>query len=256
MVQEDRVGDVRGMAVKVLGVPGKKIIPGMEEATTQDFLLILRRDHAVPRRERIRGARGRHASGAKLLILPRFGAVVGFGRALGIVRKLRAETSAAFLLVCRPALFQCAADPLRSVRREVCDAPGRRRAARRSGPRSVRSPTSSAHGLRRHRARVGSRGAALRRRGRDADRGQGQWSGRRATRRGFRSRGSSFRCKTPARPAGRKLSARAETLSFDPWHALEEHRPLGQMMRARSAAYRLSTMERGAAPEPSETTIG
>ena len=31
---------MRGIAVKLLGVPGKKVIPGMENATTQDFLLI------------------------------------------------------------------------------------------------------------------------------------------------------------------------------------------------------------------------
>jgi len=31
---------VRGLAVKVLGVPGKKLIPGLEAAPTQDFLAI------------------------------------------------------------------------------------------------------------------------------------------------------------------------------------------------------------------------
>lgn len=49
---------------------------------------------------------------------------------------------------------------------------------------------------------------------------------------------------------GRKIVALVETLAFDPWHALIEHRPLGAMMRARNHAYRLSTAERGAAPEP------
>ena len=38
--QHDRKGDVRGVAVKVVGVPGRKIIPGMEDAKTVDFLLI------------------------------------------------------------------------------------------------------------------------------------------------------------------------------------------------------------------------
>ncbi len=41
-----------------------------------------------------------------------------------------------------------------------------------------------------------------------------------------------------------------EKLSFDPWHALEELRPLGAMMRARAPAYRESVIARGAAPEP------
>ena len=38
--QPDEVPDVRGMAIKVVGVDGKKIIPGMEDAKTQDFLAI------------------------------------------------------------------------------------------------------------------------------------------------------------------------------------------------------------------------
>ena len=48
----------------------------------------------------------------------------------------------------------------------------------------------------------------------------------------------------------RAIAAFVETLSFDPWHALVEHRPLGAMMRARNHAYRVSTTERGAIPEP------
>jgi hypothetical protein len=47
-----------------------------------------------------------------------------------------------------------------------------------------------------------------------------------------------------------QVARRIEELSFDPWHALVEHRPLGALMRARNHAYRLSTVERGAASEP------
>ncbi len=43
--------------------------------------------------------------------------------------------------------------------------------------------------------------------------------------------------------------AAIETWSFDPWHAPVEFRPLGAMMRARNAAYRLSTIERQAVDE-------
>jgi hypothetical protein len=49
---------------------------------------------------------------------------------------------------------------------------------------------------------------------------------------------------------GKKVAERVEMLAFDPWHALETHRPLGNVMRARNHAYRLSTDERGAAREP------
>jgi hypothetical protein len=54
----------------------------------------------------------------------------------------------------------------------------------------------------------------------------------------------------PKTSEGRALGERIETLSFDPWHALVEHRPLGAMMRARKTAYFVSTQARGAAPEP------
>jgi hypothetical protein len=53
-----------------------------------------------------------------------------------------------------------------------------------------------------------------------------------------------------ASPRGRRIAEYVEELSFDPWHALEAHRPLGNVMRARNPAYRLSTAERGAAAEP------
>jgi hypothetical protein len=43
-----------------------------------------------------------------------------------------------------------------------------------------------------------------------------------------------------------------EKLSFNPWHAVEELRPLGAMMRARAPAYRESVIERQAAQEPEE----
>src|SRR4051794_18206737 len=38
--QRDGEPDVRGIALKLVGVPGKKIIPGLEDKKTQDFLLI------------------------------------------------------------------------------------------------------------------------------------------------------------------------------------------------------------------------
>lgn len=57
----------------------------------------------------------------------------------------------------------------------------------------------------------------------------------------------------PTSERGRKLATFVEGLSFDPWHALEELRPLGKMMRARNVAYRVSTGERKAAPEPDGT---
>ena len=43
------------------------------------------------------------------------------------------------------------------------------------------------------------------------------------------------------------LSAQVERSVFDPWQALAEHRPLGEVMRARKVVYFVSQKERGAA---------
>jgi len=57
----------------------------------------------------------------------------------------------------------------------------------------------------------------------------------------------------PSSERGTRIAERGERLSFDPWHALVAHRPLGAMMRARKHAYYASTQARAATPEP--TTI-
>jgi hypothetical protein len=57
----------------------------------------------------------------------------------------------------------------------------------------------------------------------------------------------------PTSSQGERLRAFVETLSFDPWHALVAHKPLGAVMRARRHAYYASIQARGAAAEPDGT---
>ena len=54
---------------------------------------------------------------------------------------------------------------------------------------------------------------------------------------------------------GRRLAALAEEISFDPWHAPSEFRPLGKMMRARNVAYRESVIGRKARTEPDGSEV-
>ena len=54
----------------------------------------------------------------------------------------------------------------------------------------------------------------------------------------------------PRSAAGLELDRFVESLSFDPWHTLEAHRPLGALQRARKAAYYASAQMRGARGEP------
>lgn len=54
-------------------------------------------------------------------------------------------------------------------------------------------------------------------------------------------------------PAAAALAARVEAMAFNPWHGVEDHRPLGSMMRGRREAYRTSHAHRtGSAVEPTE----
>jgi hypothetical protein len=51
-------------------------------------------------------------------------------------------------------------------------------------------------------------------------------------------------------PLTNELSDKINQLSFSPWHTTEDHRPLGNVMRARRVAYQVSSELRGHSPEP------
>ena len=51
------------------------------------------------------------------------------------------------------------------------------------------------------------------------------------------------------------VSDAVDRLSFSPWHATEEHRPLGNVMRARRVAYEVSSVLRGHTPEPTRLPL-
>jgi hypothetical protein len=51
------------------------------------------------------------------------------------------------------------------------------------------------------------------------------------------------------------LSETVNRLSFTPWHTTEDHRPLGNMMRARKVAYHLSSDLRHHIPEPTSLPL-
>jgi len=53
-----------------------------------------------------------------------------------------------------------------------------------------------------------------------------------------------------ADPRAKELTKTVEGLSFNPWHATEDHRPLGNVMRARKVAYQVSSDFRHHKPEP------
>jgi hypothetical protein len=245
--RSDRVADVRGLAVKVLGVAGPKVIPGLETASTQDFLAILTptipfKDPAAFVDIAVAGRRGR------LAVL---GAVLRHYGLTGLFRTLRRLQGA-----------------LDSSMRSLAERTYWSAVPLRLGPHAVKlrfrpvdvpppvppvgGPDALAVELQ---ARV--RASAL----------------------SFRVEAQRFvdesrtpiedptvewadsvapwtplaRLTIPAQAtesrAGRALAAYVERLSFDPWHALVEHRPLGVIMRARAVAYRRAVAARRAVSE-------
>jgi hypothetical protein len=246
--QSDRVGDVRGMAVKVLGVKGQKVIPGMEAATTQDFLMI--RSRTMP----FRSVREfvtvvTAAAGSPALALPKILWGVGFGRGLTLLSQLAKSIGAPVLSLAATTYYSPA--PIRvgdhAARFQLTPHAKEATALRKGGPDYL--------------------GEELEKRLRE---GEVTYD--------FQLQFFVDETKTPIDDATRewrdedsppltvarltlskiaegdgaqeKVRRLIEELAFDPWHALVEHKPIGELMRARNHAYRSSAEERNARGEP------
>lgn len=243
--QADRTGDVRGLALKVVGVPGKKLIPGLEDAKTQDFLLI--KTPTTPFRHAREFVAVLRVADNPLQLVPMM-VRLGPGRVLKMLRKLVASLkvpvpSVAPLRYWSALPTQWGVHAARTSLTPVDSAAD----GRGEGPDALRGDLAQ-------RLRAGPLRYTLsaqlyvdpeRTPIEDAS---VDWS----------------ESDSPYVPvadlvlpqqdisseAGTELGSFVEQLSFDPWHAPVEFRPLGNMMRARNHAYRLSVIARGARPEP------
>ncbi len=243
----DDTEDVRGIAIKVIGVPGEKAIAALSDAVTQDFLFI--QNASIPFRTPEHFVHAVQAIvGNKFLTLPRLIRALGtqLPATLGRLRANATKAPSSMLDVrlhsALPIQFGAYAAKLDLI------------------PTHSRGETSLdgsrdqyAHELE-ARLQSSSVGWTLRAQF-YIDETQTPiedptvlWS----------EEVSPFievaRITVPPQDLGSErghnLREQVEALSFDPWHALIEHRPLGAMMRARNHAYRVSTAARGAAPEP------
>lgn len=244
MRHSDKRSDVRGLALKVTGVGGKKLIAGMEDAPTQDFLAILTPAIPFATPAAFVGV-VRAVNGPKWLTLPRLLLALG-GSTFKILGDLQKGRAVKIESLAEQTFYS--ALPIRwgTTAVKYCFAPVN---AAKVGP-IANEDTRYADDLR---ARVT----------------QGPLT--------FVMRVQPFTTEAetpiedptkvwtspwvdvaevtmlqqdPASEAGKALAAKVEAFSFDPWHAPVEFRPLGAMMRARSHAYRDSTIERKAAKEP------
>jgi hypothetical protein len=245
--QHDGLADVRAIAIKLVGVPGKKLIPGLEDKRTQDFLFI--QVPATP----FRGPDEfvsfvRIAASGKALLVPRLIGAFGLGRTLSILRGLASmpkvtSMAAARFYTATPVRFGETAAKLALF--PLSTAAG----SSENGRDALRADLVS-------RLKAGPIEYSLR----------AQLFIDEATTPIEDASVVWPEAKTPFFELGRLILSRqdvlstrgqeieelVERLSFDPWHAVEELRPLGAMMRARSHAYRESVIERQASAEPEE----
>jgi len=243
--QPDAAPDVRGFALKLVGVPGKKLIEGLEAELTQDFLFI--DTPSIPfRNPNEFVAFVRAAKDGPAPLVPRLVGSFGFGRAFSILwgavtaKKVTSYATHDFHTGA-PIAFGPTAAKL-----GLFPEPGAEATPRGRGANGLGEDLAA-------RLRVGPLRWSLRAQCyvdeattpvEDTSRA---WSGP------WVELGTLVLPKQElASPRGEELSALVSRLSFDPWHASEEHRPLGAIMRARRVAYGTSVIARSAAPEPRE----
>jgi hypothetical protein len=248
--EADPKPDVRGVAVKVLGVHGPKIISGLEKATTQDFLFI--QSPAVPFRDADEFVWFVVAAANPALLLPRAIFRLGPMGAIGLIRKLLKGTSRPIVSLATSTYYGALPIQYGPYAAKLVLMP-----QTPPDPLQIRPGTSKEYLTEELAARL-AKGPVV------YDLGAHFYVDERTT----PIEDATVEWRTDASPVvpiarltlprqdlssahARKLAQRIETLSFDPWHTTADFRPLGQMMRARNAAYRLSTQERKAAPEPS-----
>ena len=241
--QGDSQPDVRGFALKLVGVPGTKLIKGLEAEETQDFLFI--DTQTIPFRtpdEFMMFVRAAKDGPAKLL--PRLIKSFGFGRALGIIwgsvtgEKVKSYAAHTFHTAA-PIAFGKGAAKLALV----------------PVPSSAGISTAKGDDFLRHdlsqRLKQGALAWTLRaqlfvdEKTTPIEDASVAWSGPwidLAT--------LTLPQQDVASARGQEISELVSQLSFDPWHATEEHRPLGAIMRARGATYGKSVVARNAAAEP------
>jgi Catalase len=241
--QPDRAPDVRGFALKLVGVPGTKLIRGLESELTQDFSFI--DTPALPFRtpdEFMMFVRAAKAGPAKLL--PALISAFGFGRALAIIwGSLTAEKVKSFAThtfhTGAPVAFGKTAAKL-----ALFPTPSEAPSPAGKGEDFLRQDLTA-------RLKQGALSWTLRaqlfvdERTTPIEDTKVVWTAAwvdLAT--------LTLPKQDPESARGQEISELVSQLSFDPWHATEEHRPLGAIMRARGATYAVSVLARKAAPEP------
>ena len=241
--QADKKPDVRGIAIKVIGVTGEKVIPGMENAVTQDFLAI--RTPVTPVRDAEEFIKLVRAAQTPALLPFKLIRGLGLKRALQVIKGALGGFKMPTATLASTTYYTALPSQLGPFAIEYVVRP------------------HDKHTL----AKKGSElGEELATRLREApvvyDLCVKFFTDENAT----PIEDASVEWKGALVPVARLTllkqdidSARGKTIAeyveraaFDPWHCRKDMKPLGNMMRARNHAYRASTQARNAAPEPTD----
>ena len=244
----DSKPDVRGVAIKLVGVKGRKLIPGLEDAKTQDFLMIT--TPATPIRNADEFLALIRVVSSPLSGLAKMIRQVGLRRFLQIAKTGGKSLSVPTVSLATrpyfsalPSQFGAYAVHFR-LKPHAASAPGAKTGSGADylgdelAARIAREPVSFDFQAQFF---VDDERTPIE----DAST---EWKESDAP---FVTLARLDIPKQDVNSArGRKLREFIERLSFDPWHTLAEFKPLGNMMRARNVAYRTSTQARAAAAEP------
>lgn len=243
--QHDREPDLRGFALKILDVDGKK---ALGDARTQDFLMI-----DVPKlafrdvdefMAVVRAGKDPKKLPGKLIgALGFFHAVGLIFRVLGMVKGKRGTLLDLSYFTCAPVAFGPYAARLSLAPKHDHDA-----AARAGAEKDyLRDDALGRHG--KHTLRYELRAQFFTSEAETPiERSDVEWPSPWVTLGTL-----TFEAASTDPKKREALDAFVESASFDPWHALADHRPLGAVMRARKPAYFASTQARKAAAEPDGT---
>lgn len=245
--QPDKVDDVRGFAVKVVGVPGEKLIEGMKDAMTQDFLAILTPSLPFASAEEFVAVSEAFA-GPPWKILPTLLRATGWRRLLPFLGDLKAFVGVKANSLTEATFYTPAPIRWGDYAVKYSFVPENPTGVGSDDPRDPlrvdlanRLRKGGVSWVMRVQPYVNPTATPIEDNRRAWDEAASPW---------VNVARLSLPTQDPDSEQGRKLGEWVERLSFDPWHAPVEFRPLGEAMRARSAAYRESTIARKAAPEP------
>lgn len=278
-VQADKKGDVRGVAIKVMKVPGKKLLPGGEDAVTQDFLMTNGATTPAPDSRQF-VAFGKALTDAR--VRPdgeEIGAIEGMLKTGGYLLKSENKRVREYLLskalprvlsrgsVLAEQFWTGGAFAMGVEDGDPMRAPAKQAAKMTAIPGVLRDGRcQTVHDLPNFFDKDYFRTDITKRMKNDEtcldleiqfqadpvkqpiEDSSVEWRERDAP---FVSIGYVYIPKTDLNDAStQRRESFCNGLGFTPWHALREHRPLGNIMRARRPVYEASRTNRGGAGEP------